>query len=76
MSTIIQKTKWFDGANFVPCHVGEYETDEWSDEWQCYPKRYWNGKVWSCGYYIIYSKGCAFSQISLNQNPQWRGIKK
>lgn len=72
----IKTTDWFDGAKFVPYHVGEYETDEWSDFWQCYPKRYWNGKVWSCGYYTEFAKKFAFNQVSLNQNHKWRGIKK
>ena len=72
----IKTTEWFDGAKFVPAHVGEYETDEWSDFWQCYPKRHWDGKLWSYAYYMEYSKEYALRQIGGNQNRNWRGIKK
>lgn len=72
----IKTTDWFDGAKFVPYHVGEYEIDDWSVFWKCYPKRHWDGKKWSSGYYVDFVKKYAFNIPSLDQSPQWRGIKK
>jgi len=72
----IKTTDWFDGAKFVPYHVGEYETDDWSVFWKCYPKRHWDGKLWYQGYYMEISKDYARRQVALNQNQTWRGIKK
>lgn len=73
----MKKSKWFDGAKFVPAHVGVYEENRWSALTDDFAKIYWDGKKWFCPDFTMMNEPPkAFNGISANQSPQWRGIKK
>lgn len=72
----MKKSKWFNGAKFVPAHVGDYETREFSRIFKCFAKRNWNGKEWSAGWFHEFAMKYAKTQTALSQSPTWRGIKK
>jgi len=65
----IKTTDWFDGAKFVPAHVGLYEVVQ-EGLWQ-----WWDGKFW---YAIsaVKSRASRSDFISCFQSNKWRGIKK
>ena len=66
----MKKSKWFDGAKFVPAHVGVYEA-------ACGYYRFWNGVKWG-GHGATVDRALLFVDIPNNfdQSPKWRGIKK
>lgn len=72
----MKKSKWFDGAKFVPAHVGDYETKEFSRFFECFAKQHRDGKKWSAGWYSEIAMHIAKRMTPVNQSPTWRGIKK
>lgn len=66
----MKKSKWFDGAKFVPAHVGVYEAANGYF-------RFWNGIRWG-GHGATVDRALLFVDIPNNfdQSPKWRGIKK
>jgi len=54
----IKTTAWFDGAKFVPAHVGVYQTEDRN----FVDYQYWNGKFW--GYY------CGSASAAFNERRQ------
>ena len=58
-------TKWFDGAKFVPYHVGYYERSYSDNNWlDCF----WDGVNWSAPYVP--------DVTSVVQDLPWRGLAK
>ena len=70
----MKKSKWFDGAKFVPAHVGVYETNHNQCDETTY--QYWDGKKW-CYYAPNVHIANGYREFrSMVQSPTWRGIKK
>lgn len=69
----MKKSKWFDGAKFVPAHVGVYETYYVSF---VTTYQYWNGKFWGmCN--STPDRAAHYNDHEIfGQNRKWRGIKK
>ena len=64
----MKKSKWFDGAKFVPAHDGVYETKHG----MCH----WNGKFWGMTCVTVAAAHFWDCRQSVCQSPTWRGIKK
>ena len=65
----MKKSKWFDGAKFVPAHVGVFETANGYF-------RFWNGIRWG-GHGVTVDRALLFSDVhDCGKSPTWRGIKK
>lgn len=70
----MKKSKWFDGAKFVPAHVGVYEVDHMSCFVEVY--QYWNDKFWGA-YAPTPDRAVLYAGYKSDyQNLKWRGIKK
>lgn len=69
----IKTTAWFDGAKFVPYHVGIYIVNNGTSipSYQS-----WNGKYWGARASGIFTANLWRYERSAFQSPQWRGIKK
>jgi hypothetical protein len=65
----MKKTEFFDGAKFVPAHVGVYEVEHGYFQ-------YFNGQWWGAAVpSIIFAKQVR-QVYSTFQSPTWRGIEK
>ncbi len=69
----IKTTDWFDGAKFVPYHVGIYEVIN-GTKFTSY--QYWNGSNWGARASTTLQCYGDRNWRSDFQSPQWRGIKK
>jgi len=71
----IKTTDWFDGAKFVPYHVGVYETIHSHVGINTF--QYWDSKNWRpYAPYVEHAYEYSNLRLSDYQAPQWRGIKK
>jgi len=68
----MKKSKWFDGAKFIPAHVGCYEVKV-GKGFLC---SYWNGSFWCVQCWIHEQAEFYKNSKSAFQSPTWRGIKK
>lgn len=69
----MKKSKWFDGAKFVPAHVGNYMVNN-GTSMPSY--QHWNGKYWGARSLSVSSSQCWRGEKGAFQSPTWRGIKK
>jgi hypothetical protein len=66
----MKKSKWFDGAKFVPAHVGNYMVNNGTSY------QYWNGTYWGARSSTSIGAYGDKDWKSVFQSPTWRGIKK
>lgn len=66
-------TEWFP-PNIKPVHIGIYNTSIPGNTDQFYS--YWNGELWSGGYFKFAEAEKYNKMIGMTQYKQWRGVLK
>ena len=69
----MKKSKWFEGAKFVPAHVGVYEVNNGTS---ISSYQYWDGYCWGARLFSTFKSYENRNWRSDFQSPKWRGIKK